>query len=199
MEDTKVRSNCFIAILLVLVVVSQPIYTALFLNAPDVDRSFLWRFEGVAFVLMAAFAGSAAITYKRFALVFSAIAFAAVLKLLAVGLGLTQFGPFASAATLNSELSGIATSILALSFFCYNSGNMLLGLASLAVGRTLMGDGSRELGGVAALTGVAALITNSIVMMFGYQGILPSPIAGGLGVLATLFLALCLFRIRVEY
>lgn len=196
MELTQNRTVKSIALLLLLAAISQPIYTAFFLGAPEIDRRFMWRFEGIVFVLLAAFAGSALVFAKRYALGFSAIAFSAVFKLLAVGLGLTQFGPFTAAAALNADLSDIATSILALSFFSYNSANILLGLAAVIFGIAKIKEGGRVLGSASALVGGVAFIANTLVMMFGFQGFLPSPVAGGSGVLTTLLLAICLFSFR---
>ncbi len=193
MEFTKNRTVKILAILLLLLAITQPIYTALFLGAPDFDRLFIWRLEGLLFVLLAAFSMSAMVMTKHHALGFAAIALGALLKLLAVGLGLTQFGPFTVAAELNSDLSDVATSILALSFFSYNSANILLGLAAAVFGLAKNREGGHLVGRATVLVGGLAFVTNSIVMMFGFQGFLPSPIAGASGVLATLLLAICLF------
>ena len=61
-----------------------------------------------------------------------------------------------------------------------------------------MKDGGKILGGAAVLVGIIALIANTLVMMFGLRGFVPSPIAGGSGVLATLLLAICLFTLKSE-
>lgn len=195
MELTHNRTVKSIALLLLLAAISQPIYTAFFLGAAEIDRRFMWRFEGIVFVLLAAFAGSALVFAKRYALGFSAIAFSAVFKLLAVGLGLTQFGPFTAAAELNADLSDVATSVLALSFFSYNSANILLGLATVVFGMAKFKEGARILSSASVLVGAVAFVANTIVMMFGFQGLLPSPVAGGSGVLATCLLGMCLITI----
>lgn len=65
MEFTQSRTVRILAILLLLVAISQPIYTALYLGAPDIDRKILWGLEGLLFVLLAAFAGSALGMAKR--------------------------------------------------------------------------------------------------------------------------------------
>lgn len=193
MELTQSQTKKIIAVLLLLLAISQPIYTALFVGAPEFDRQFLWRLEAIIFVLLASFSVSASVMAKHHTLGFSAIALGAVLKLLAVGLGLTQFWPFNAAAELNPDLSDVATSILALSFFCYNSGNILLGLAAVDFGKDKVREGGRVVGGATLLVGAIAFVTNTLVMMFGFQGFFPSPVAGGFGVLATLLLAVCLF------
>ncbi len=198
MELSHSRTIRIIAVLLLLAAISQPIYTALYIGAPDVNRQFLWGLEGLLFVLLAAFAGSALVMAKRYTLGFSAIAFAAVLNVVQVGVGLTQFGPFGAAAESNPDLAGVAASVVAFSFFGYNAAKILLGLAAVDFGVAKMSQGSRALGGLTVLAGAAAFAANTLVMMFGLQGFLPSPVAGASGVLATLLLAACLFSLKSE-
>ncbi len=198
MEFTQSRTVKIVAILLLLVAISQPIYTALYIGAPDINRQFLWGLEGLLFVLLAAFAGSALVMAKRYTLGFSAIAFSAVLNVVQVGVGLTQFGPFRAAAESNADLSDVASSVVAFSFFGYNAAKILLGMAAMVFGMAKMSEGNKILGGATVLVGAVAFVANTLVMMFGLQGFLPSPVAGGSGVLATLLLALCLFSISSE-
>ncbi len=198
MDLTHSRTVQIVAILLLLAAISQPIYTALYIGAPEVDRQFLWGLEGLLFVLMAAFAGSALATARRYTLGFSAIAFSAVLNVVQVGVGFTQFGPFRAAAEANAELGVIASSVVAFSFFVYNAAKILLGLAAVVFGMAKISGGGNILGGLTLLVGVVAFIANFLVMMFGLQGFLPSPVAGGSGVLATLLLAICLFSVNGE-
>ncbi len=198
MEFTQDRTIKIVAILLLLAAITQPIYTALYVGAPEFDRKFLWGLEGLLFVLLMAFAGSALVMAKRYTLGFSAIAFSAVLNLIQVGIGLTQFGPFGAAAKVNVELGDVASSVVAFSFFGYNAAKILLGLAAIIFGMAKMNEGNKALGGATALVGAIAFVANTIVMMFGLQGFLPSPVAGGSGVLATLLLSLCLLSISKE-
>lgn len=198
MELTQSQTTKILAILLLLAAISQPIYTALYQLAPDVERQFLWGLEGLLFVLMAAFAGSALVMAKRYTLGFSAIAFSAVLNVIQVGVGLTQFGPFRAAASANAELGDVAFSVVAFSFFGYNAAKILLGLAAIVFGLAKLGQGSKLLGGATVAIGVVALVANTLVMMFGLKGFVPSPIAGGSGVLATLLLAICMFGMSRE-
>lgn len=198
MDLSHSRTVKILAILLLLAAVTQPIYTALYLGAPEVDRQFLWGIEGLLFVVTAAFAGSALVMAKRYTLGFSAIAFAAVLNVVQVGVGLTQFGPFREAAEANPELGGVAFAVVAYSFFGYNAAKILLGLAALEFGMAKMKAGGKALGGLTALVGAVAFVANTLVMMFGLNGFVPSPIAGGSGVLATLLLAFCLFGVSGE-
>ncbi|WP_108790728.1 thiamine biosynthesis protein ThiC [Erythrobacter sp. Alg231-14] len=198
MELTQGRTVKIIAYMLIALAVSQPIYTALFLVAPDVDRLFMWRFEAVIFVLLAALSMSAAITAKQFALGFSAIALAALLKLLAVGLGLTQFWPFAAVGEANADLAEVATSVVALSFFSYNAGNILLGLAAVVLGTAKSRAGGSIVGRATTIVGALAILANALVMMFGFQGAIPSPVGGATGVLASVLIGLCMFSINPE-
>ena len=110
-----------------------------------------------------------------------------------VGIGLLQFGPFRAASQASEALGPVAFSVVALSFFLYNAAKVLLGLAAIVFGLALKKDGNSVLGLLAVITGVVALVANALVMMFGIQGFVPRPLAGGSGVVATLFLALCLF------
>ncbi|MEO1306076.1 MAG: thiamine biosynthesis protein ThiC, partial [Pseudomonadota bacterium] len=174
------------------------IYTALYLGAPEIDRQIIWGVEGLLFVLLAAFAGSALVMAKRYTLGFSAIAFASVLNVVQVGVGLTQFGPFRAAAEANPDLGGVAGSVVAFSFFGYNAAKILLGLAAVDFGMAKIKDGGRLLGGLTVLVGAIAFIANTLVMMFGRESFVPSPVAGGSGVLATALLAICLLSLKHE-
>ena len=198
MELSQSRTVHILAFLLLLAAVSQPIYTALYQWAPDMDRQIIWGLEGLLFVVLAAFAGSALVMAKRYSRGFSAIACSAVLNVVQVGVGLTQFGPFRTAAEANPELGGVAFSVVAFSFFGYNAAKILLGLAAIVFGMAKMGEGSKALGGLTVAVGAVAFVANTLVMMFGLNGFLPSPVAGGSGVVATLLLAICLFSLKQE-
>lgn len=187
-----------VAVLLLLAAASQPIYTALYIGAPEIDRQFIWGLEGLIFTLMAAFAGSALVLAKQHTLGFSAIAFSAVLNVVQVGVGLTQFGPFREAAQANPELGGIGFSVVAFSFFGYNAAKILLGLAAVDFGMAKMKDGAKALGGITLLVGLVALATNTLVMMFSLVGTPLGRVAGASGVLAALLLAICLLRLKHE-
>jgi len=201
MEITFDRTVKFTAWLLILAALSQPIYTALYILAPEVNRGPLWSFEALLFVIMAALAGSALVQAKRLTLGWSAIAMSAVLNVVQVGIGLTQFGPFREVAEVTPDIAPLAGSIVAFSFFGYNAAKVLLGLAALVFGMAKMSDGSKALGGLTALVGMIAMISNAVVMSFGLSmsvtggGLMPS---GASGVLATVLLAVCLFTLPKE-
>jgi hypothetical protein len=195
-EFTQGRTVKLVATLLLLAAITQSIYTILYLQMPELDRKPLWGVEGVMFVLLAAFAGSAMV--KRHSLGFAAIALAAVLNIVQVGVGLTLFAPFGELAKANAEFGGLITAVVAFAFFIYNAAKMLLGVAAVVFGLGVLNMGSKALGGATALVGVVAFAANALVMNLGLDGAFPSPIAGGSGVAATLLMALCLFRISRE-
>lgn len=195
MELTFDRTAKITGWLLLLAALSQPVYTALYILAPEVNRSPLWSLEALLFTIMAAVAGAALVQAKSLHLAWSAIAMSAVLNIFQVGIGLVQFGPFREAAEANAALEPAAGAVVALSFFGYNSAKVLLGLAALVFGMAKMAQGAKALGGLTAIVGVVAIISNAVVMGFGLSmsmtggGLMPS---GASGVLATLLLAVCL-------
>ena len=195
MEFTQQQNTKYIAALLLLAVVTQAVYTAMYVAASELSRTWLWGIEGLLFVLLAAIAGSALVMAKQYTLGYSAIFASAILNVVQVGIGLTQFGAFREAAQGLEALQPAAWSVVALSFFIYNAAKVLLGLAALVFGSAMIKAGSIWLGRLTMLLGVVAMITNTIVMMFGRIEAVPS---GATGVVATLLLAICLFKLQSE-
>ena len=179
-----------VAALLILACVTQAVYTALYVAKLDVPRQLLWGTEGLLFPLLAALAGAAMVRSERLTLAFAAIAFAAVLNFLQVGVGLTLFFPFSDAAKADPALAPVAGAIVAVAFFIYNAAKLLLGFAALLVGLSRMSAGSKALGGATALVGGIAMIANGAAIVGA--GEIAGRIAGGSGVLATLLLAIAL-------
>ena len=194
-QNTTVKT---LALLLLLAAISQPVYTALYILAPEVDRQILWGLEGLLFTVMAAFAGSALVMAKRYTLGFAAIAFSTVLNVVQVGVGLTQFGPFRAATEANPELGGVTFTVVAFSFFGYNAAKILLGLAAIVFGSAKMKAGGKVLGGLTVLVVLVAFVANAIVLMFTMIGTDIGRVAGGHGVAATVLLAFCLLSLRYE-
>jgi hypothetical protein len=73
--------------------------------------------EGILFALPATFAGSALAQIQKQSLALPAIFSAAVLNVVQVGVGLTQFGPLREASLEVEGLSPAAGSVVAFSFF----------------------------------------------------------------------------------
>lgn len=195
MELTQKQNVTIIAGLLLLAVISQAAYTALYVAANDVPRLWLWSLEGVLFVLLAAISGSALVLAKQYSLGFSALFASAILNIVQVGIGLTQFGPFREAAQGLETLAPAAGSVVALSFFIYNAAKVLLGISALVFGSAVLKLGFKWLGRLTLLIGGLAILTNSVAMTLGRIEGIPS---GATGVVATLLLAVCLFRLASE-
>ena len=193
MEISFSRGVRIVAIVLLLLAATQALYTGLYIAELTVPRKTLWGLEGLLFVTLAAFAGAAMVQDRRMALGWSAIAFSATLNVVQVGVGLTLFGPFREAAQSVEALAPLAGAVVAFSFFVYNAAKILLGLAALRFGFWRLQEGSRLLGRSAVLLGVIAIIANAAVLAMGRGSIIPSPVAGASGVLATVLLALCLW------
>jgi len=83
--------------------------------------------------------------------------------------------------------------VVALSFFVYNAAKVLLGLSAVVFGAAVSRMGSKGLGKVTVFLGLIAILSNAIVMIFGRIEAVPS---GATGVVATLFLAVCLLKFR---
>lgn len=195
MELTQKQNRRVISALLLLTVITQALYTLLYVTASDVPRQWLWGLEGLVFVLLVAIAGSALVQAKKYTLGFSAIFASAILNVVQVGVGLTQFGPFREAAQSVEAIAPAAGSVVAFSFFVYNAAKILLGISALVFGNALLESGSKVLGRLTVLLGSVAIVTNTIVMMFGRIDAIPS---GATGVVATLFLAVCLLKLRSD-
>jgi hypothetical protein len=197
MEFTNKRTVQITAYLLFILAVTQAIYTVLYIVEVNVPRQ-LWGLEGVLFSILAAFAGAAMVQAKNYQLAWSAITFSALLNIVQVSIGLTLFGPFREAASQLEVLEPVAGAIVALSFMIYYAAKLLLGFAALIFGIAKITEGAKGLGGLTALVGVVAILANATLIVFGRDAFLPSPVAGGSGVLATLLLALCLTSVARE-
>jgi hypothetical protein len=197
MEFTNKRTVQITSYLLLTLAVTQAIYTVLYIVEVNVPRQ-LWGLEGVLFSILAAFAGAAMVQAKNNQLAWSAITFSAVLNIVQVSIGLTMFGPLREAASQLEALEPVAGAVVAVSFMIYYAAKLLLGFAALIFGISKMTEGAKGLGGLTALVGVVAILANGTLIVFGRDAFLPSPVAGGSGVLATLLLALCLTSVVRE-
>lgn len=198
MEFTNRQTARITAYLLLMLALTQTFYTVLYMSEIVPPRQLLWSLEAVLFAMLAVFSGAAMVQAKHSLVGWSAIAFSAVLNVVQVGIGLVLFGPFHEAANQVDALGPVAGAIVALSFMIYFVAKLLLGLAALIFGLAKMADGSKVLGGLTALVGVVAMLSNMILIMFGRDGFLPSPVAGGSGVVATILLAVCLMTLANE-
>ena len=198
MEFTFKRNVRIVTCLLLALVVTQAVYTALFTMDIAGPRPLLWGLEGVLFTILAAFAGAALVQAGNHHLGWSAIAFSASLNVVQVSIGLKLFGPFGGAAQQVEAMGPLIGAVVAFSFMIYNAAKVLLGLAALVFGIAKMNAGSKTLGGLTAGVGVVAIVANAIIIIFGRESFLPPPVAGAAGVVATVLLALCLINIARE-
>ncbi|WOJ95433.1 thiamine biosynthesis protein ThiC [Congregibacter brevis] len=192
METNTLRTAQVAAGLLLALAITQAIYTALYMAELKVPRHLLWGIEGLLFTVLAAYAGAGMVQTKSFHVGWSAIAFSAVLNVVQVSVGLTMFGPFREAAGQVEGLAPAAGAVVAFSFMVYYAAKLLLGLAAIIFGMAKLKAGGAALGGVTAALGAVALVANGTVIVLGRDGFMPSAVAGGSGVAATLLLALCL-------
>ncbi len=195
MEFSFRRTTQITGVLLFLAAITQAIYTALYLSEEAVPRQLLWGSEGVLFVFMAAFAGSALVQAKGQHLAWSAITVAAALNVVQVAVGLTMFGPFRAAAGSVDGLAPAAGAVVAFSFMIYNAAKVLLALALIVMGWTRLSAGSQLFGGACAFVGLVALLSNTASMAAGRDVFGDLPLAGASGVVATVLLATCLLTL----
>ncbi|UAB77787.1 thiamine biosynthesis protein ThiC [Erythrobacter sp. SCSIO 43205] len=198
MEFTFNRNVKLTAVLLLLAAVTQALYTALYVAEVDVPRQLIWGFEAALFVMTALFAGTATVQTTRLHIGFVAIAFASVLNIIQVGIGLTQFGPFREAAGALEGMEPAAASVVAYSFMVYNAAKAMLAFAAIIFGMAKLSEGAKALGGLTVFMGAVAFVTNILSMAMGRDWSGELPLAGGLGVLATVLLAVCLLGSKRE-
>ena len=196
MQNSTKQFISVAAFLLLLSAVTQAVYTALYVAEMDVPRQLLWGGEGILFTILAAYAGAAMVRASDFHLGWAAITAASILNVVQVGVGLTLFGPFFEAADAVPDLAPVAGAIVAYSFMVYNAAKVLLALAAIVFGLGQLGAGSKLLGGITAVIGAVALFSNALSLALGRDFSGELPIAGGSGVVATILLAICVFRTR---
>ena len=194
MEFTSTRTIQITAYLLLALVVTQVAFTLLYVAEINPSQQLFWGVESLLFVLLAAFAGGAMAREKRFSVGWAAITFSAIFNVVQVSIGLAMFGPVREAAGQIEGFDVVAGAVVALSFMIYYLAKFLLGLAALIFGLANMNHGTKVLGGLTAAVSIVAIIANGAIVTFGRDAFLPSPVAGGTGVLATLLLACCLLK-----
>ena len=198
MEFSFKRSAQLTGLILLLAAITQSIYTALYMAEASVPRQLLWGSEAILFTLLAAFAGSAMMQAKQHYLAWSALTASAALNVVQVSIGLALFGPFFEAAGQVEELMPAARSVVAFSFMVYNAAKVLLALALIQIALGRVSAGSTALGGIGAIVGLVALVSNIASTAAGRDVFGDLPLAGGSGVLATVLLALFLLTLSDE-
>lgn len=195
MEFSLKRNTQIVAALLMAIAFTQILYTALYVAEIDVPKKMLWGFEALLFVFLTVFAGTAMLQAKQGLLGWVAIAFSGSLNVVQVGVGFTMFTPFREVSGNLEAMAPATAAVVAFSFFVYNAAKIQLGLAAMVFGRAVKETGDRGLGAATFTVGCFAAFANSSVVAFGRDSFMPSMVAGASGVLATLLLAVCLWRI----
>ncbi|MBB1350166.1 MULTISPECIES: thiamine biosynthesis protein ThiC [unclassified Pseudoalteromonas] len=195
MEFTNKRTTLITASLLLVLTLTQAVFTALYSAEISFSRQYAWGLEAVVFTLLVAFAGSAMVQAQNAQLGWSAITFSAILNIVQVSIGLTLFSTFGKVAGAVEGAQPLIGGVVSLSFMIYYAAKLLLGLAALVFGLSFIAKGGKAIGGLTALAGGIAMLANGILITFGRDGFLPSAVAGASGMIATLLLAICLISL----
>ncbi|MGK0516867.1 MAG: hypothetical protein ACI9W0_003304 [Gammaproteobacteria bacterium] len=196
MEFTNKRTTLITASLLLVLALTQAVFTALYSAEISFSRQYAWGLEAVVFTLLVAFAGSAMVQAQNAQLGWSAITFSAILNIVQVSIGLTLFSTFGKVAGAVEGAQPLIGGVVSLSFMIYYAAKLLLGLAALVFGLSFIAKGGKAIGGLTALAGGVAMLANAILIIFGRDGFLPSAVAGASGMIATLILAICLISLN---
>ena len=196
MEFTNKRTMLITASLLLVLALTQAVFTALYSAEISFSRQYAWGLEAVVFTLLVAFAGSAMVQAQNSQLGWSAITFSAILNIVQVSIGLTLFSTFGKVAGAVEGAQPLIGGVVSLSFMIYYAAKLLLGLAALVFGLSFIAKGGKAIGGLTALAGVVAMFANAILIIFGRDGFMPSGVAGASGMIATLLLAICLISLN---
>ena len=196
MEFTNKRTTLITASLLLVLALTQAVFTALYSAEISFSRQYAWGLEAVVFTLLVAFAGSAMVQAQNAQLGWSAITFSAILNIVQVSIGLTLFSTFGKVAGAVEGAQPLIGGVVSLSFMIYYAAKLLLGLAALVFGLSFIAKGGKAIGGLTALAGAVAMLANAILITFGRDGFLPSGVAGASGMIATLLLAICLISLN---
>lgn len=177
-----------VPILLLLLVVTQILYVVLSSNGFEINRPVIWSTEAVVFLGITVLALVALAQNGRLAPAWAAIVVSGLLNVVQVGMGLAMFGPLSDA---GEAMAPAYQATVAGAFFLYFAGKLLFGFAAIIVGAHLLrGRGvARVIGGLTALSGLAAMAVNLGGMATGMALVFP---AGATGTAATFLLAVAL-------
>jgi hypothetical protein len=196
MDFTARRSMQIVIVALFSIVITQIIYVVLSSTGADINRMVIWTAEAVAFLAMSLFGLILLVQSNSNSAAWIAIVLAGIFNVIQVGMGLAMFGPLTDA---GEAMAAAFQSVLAGAFFFYFVGKFLFGFAAMLMGATLLRSGvgaAKGVGGLAVLTGLAAMVINLIAMAVGMDMIQS---AGAAGTAVTLLLGLALtFAARAE-
>lgn len=185
--NTSARAAGQIAALALLVIVAtQALYMINSSAALGIATSVIWTIEAIGFLAMAVFALVALARRVTAPTVWAAIALGGVFNVIQAGMGLAMFGPLKDA---GEAMAPALEAVVAGAFFFYFAGKFLFGIAAIVLGVKLMKGpiAARIIGGLAVLSGLAAVLLNAGAMAVGMDLVFP---AGAAGTAAALFAAI---------
>ncbi len=195
MDIATNRAGMLVAATLVVTVITQIIYIVALSDIGIVEgwplRSTLWTIEVLAFTLMAVAALAAAMRDAPRALVWSALAVAALLNVLQAGFGLSMFLPLTEA---GEDFAPVMGTIVAGAFLFYFLAKVLIGLAGVGLGLALF-----RANGIAKIVGVLSIGVGAIaaaVNIFAIpQGMTYTFPAGATGTAAALLTGIAVWMV----
>ncbi|WP_209348441.1 hypothetical protein [Pontixanthobacter sp. CEM42] len=198
MDISANRAAKLSAVLLIVTVVTQIIYFAISSGGGTPPRMIIWTTEAVVFLGLSVLALVTLARQLGNAAAWAALAVGGTLNVIQVGMGLAMFGPLKEA---GEAMAPAFDAVLAGAFFLYFAGKFAFGFAGIVLGAVLLrGTGAaKAVGGLAILSGIAALLTNLLGMAKGMGDenvILLS--AGAAGTAATLLLALAILMSKSD-
>lgn len=185
-----------LAAVLLVTVASQIFYiTVVSGSENEMLRPLTWFTELFAFSSSVVFAHALAARRPGQAAVWSTIAFAGVLNVIQVGMGLSMFAPAMEA---REAVPQLFAAILAGAFFFYFLAKLLLGAAAIVLGLAAVktpGALAKGLGALAALSGLAAIGLSFLAMNDSEAWTFA---AGASGTAVTALLAALLLAMRED-
>ncbi len=187
MMDISARSaGQMAAIALLVIVATHSLYVINSSAGLGIASSIIWTIEAIGFIAMAVFAMVALARRTSAPVVWASIALGGVFNVVQAGMGLAMFGPLRAAGEV---MAPAFQAVLAGAFFFYFAGKFLFGIAATVLGLALLKGpiAARVIGGLAILSGLAAVVLNAIGMAIGME---IGPGAGAAGAAAALFAAI---------
>ncbi len=186
MEITVSRAARLVALAMGLMVLTQIAYITL--KGDTLTGAMIWSVEATAFLAITVLALIPLVRGAGGALGWAALSIYGLFNVVQTGMGLAMFGPLTDA---GEALAPAFEAVLAGAFFFYFAGKVLVGVAGIVFGTALLREeraGTKAVGGLAALTGLAAIAVNLVGMLMGKDGVVYA--AGATGTAATVFAAI---------
>lgn len=190
MEMTTPRSAKLAALAMIVVALTQVAYITL--KGEAITGPMIWSLEAIAFLAITLLALVPLARGAAGTLGWAALALFGLFNVVQTGMGLTMFGPVGDA---GEALAPVMDAIVGGAFFFYFAGKVMVGIAGLALGAVLLREaatGAKAVGGLAALTGLAALLVNLAGLLMGMDMVFA---AGATGTAATVFTATAIWML----